>query len=155
LNRHFINDAERRMLEYEDGGELTIEVKSDGDRIITRFTDTGTCILKRDMDEIFSCLYAPSIPDEYTDVGLVTSCQILEKIGGSIHIDSQIGKDNTITIEMPAVEGVQSKGAEYENDLSVYTNGIGKSVLLVDDEVDITDLLMNSGNSEYKFASFA
>jgi two-component system NtrC family sensor kinase len=136
---HIINDAERRMLEYENGGKLSVEVKSNDKKVIVRFTDTGTCILKYDMDEILSRFYAPSVSSIYTDVGLVASCQILKNIGGSIHIDSQIGKNNIITIEIPAVEKVPIKVVEYENDFPVYIGA--KNILLVDDEVDIIDLL--------------
>jgi len=138
---HIINYAERRMLEYEDSGELNIEVKFSNGKVIFCFTDTGTCILKHDMNDILSSFFIPSISDEYTDVGLVSLCEILEKIGGTIYIDSYIGKNNIIKVEIPVVEKVSIKVAEYENGLPVYMRVMGKSILLVDDEVDITELL--------------
>lgn len=141
---HIINYAERRILEYEDSGELSIEAKFDNGEVIVCFTDTGTCILKYDMNEILSCFYAPSASNEYTDIGLVSSCHILEKIGGTIHIDSQIGKKNIIRIEIPAVVEVPIKVSEYKNGLPAYKGVTGKSILLVDDDVDIIDLLAQS-----------
>jgi PAS domain S-box-containing protein len=138
---HIINYAEKRILEYKDSGEIGIEAKFDNGKVIACFTDTGTCILKQDMNEILSC-YTSSASDEYSDIGLVSSCQILDRIGGIIHIDSQIGKSNIIKIEIPAIVEVPIKVSEYENGLPTYKKVTGKSILLVDDEVDITDLLM-------------
>ncbi|MDQ1317944.1 MAG: hybrid sensor histidine kinase/response regulator, partial [Candidatus Poribacteria bacterium] len=128
---HIINYAERRMLEYEYSGELSIEAKFDNGKVIICFTDTGTCILKHDMNEILSCFYAPSESNEYIDIGLVSSCHILEKIGGTIHIDSRIGKKNIIKIEIPAVVKVPIKVSEYKNGLPAYKGVTGKGILLV------------------------
>jgi two-component system, NtrC family, sensor kinase len=140
---HIINDAERRMLEYENGGKLTIEISANEGKAIARFIDTGTCILKRNMSEVLSSTDDSSTPKDYVDIGLITACQILEKIGGTMQIESQIGKDNKIVIELPAAQGVPLEAINIESKIPKQETRMGKRVLLVDDENDIVELLRN------------
>jgi PAS domain S-box-containing protein len=140
---HIINDAERRMLEYENGGKLTIEISANERSIIACFIDTGTCILKRNMAEILSSTDNSSSSNDYVDISLITACQILEKIGGTMQIESQIGKDNKIVIDLPAVHGIPLEVNNIESKIPIQETRMGKRVLLVDDENDIVELLKN------------
>jgi PAS domain S-box-containing protein len=135
---HIINYAEKRMLEYANGGKLSIEAIVDELNFVVRFIDTGTCIIKYDIDDMVSCF---SSLDEDIDVDLIASCQILKNIGGSIHIDSQIGKDNVIALKLPIMSSIPVELTNYDSEVFIQTNKFGKRILLVDDEVDIVDLL--------------
>lgn len=140
---HIINDAERRMLEYENGGRLTMEISANGRKAIACFIDTGTCILKHNMAEILSSTDDSSISNDYIDISLMSACQILEKIDGTMQIESQIGKDNKIILEFPAAPGVPLEVSNVESKIPNQETRVGKRVLLVDDENDIVELLRN------------
>ncbi|HGJ63948.1 TPA: response regulator [bacterium] len=133
---YIINYAEKRMLEYDNGGRLNINIKSNESNIIAQFADTGTCIATYDMETILSC------DNINNDIDLIASCQLLKELGGSMKIDSKIGKMNIISIKLQAIGSIPIEFNGYNNnDEIIGTNKAGKKVLLVDDEIDIIDLL--------------
>lgn len=135
---HIINYAEKRILEYDNKGELNIEINSNETDVIARFIDTGTCIFKYNKDS--TQLYISDLEAD-ADVDLIASCYILGNIGGSIQIDSQIGKYNTITLKLPIINSIPAELAKNKIEISTQLDKTGKRILLVDDEVDIVDLL--------------
>lgn len=136
-----INYAEKRMLEYENGGRLTVESTCEDGNIIIRFMDTGTCVLEGDMAEINDPFFIAQA-DEGVGLGLSISCQFLRNIGGSIRVEGEIGKGNVFTIELPAGKEITSDVTESKttggHDFALET---GKRILVVDDEPTIVELL--------------
>ncbi|HGE69744.1 TPA: PAS domain-containing hybrid sensor histidine kinase/response regulator [Candidatus Poribacteria bacterium] len=140
---HIINDAEQRMLEYDNGGMLNIEISTNEKNVVVCFTDTGTCLLKQNMNEILTSINNSSIYNDYINIGLITACQILEKIGGTMRIESQIGKDNKIIMEFPSAPPIPYEICDTEDEFLNKDTVTVKKVLLVDDENDIAELLQN------------
>lgn len=138
---HIIDYAERRMLAYGEGGNLVIETcKMDG-YVCVQFSDTGTCIIA---DEINYLLNQPSlsyITNDEIGIELIAACQILQRIGGKIYVESQIGKPNIIRIEIPISEEQLVTNFDNNEDILFPVPKLGKKVMLVDDEPDIIDLL--------------
>ena len=136
-----INYSERRMVEYDNGGLLTLESALEDGKIIVRFMDTGACVLRDDIAEISDPFFTAG-EDEGAGLGLSISCQILSDIGGSIHIDSEIGKGNTFTIELPAAEEMAPDTVDRKIETLARSQETGKRVLVVDDEPAIVELIV-------------
>ena len=94
---------------FSQGGKLTIEVKGDGNRIETSFTDTGIGIKKENLRRIFEPFYTTKgsigkgdIPG--TGLGLSVSYGIVKRHEGTIEVESQKGKGTTFTVTLPLNE---------------------------------------------------
>lgn len=137
-----INYAEQRMMEYDHGGQLIVESAFEDGNIIVRFIDTGTCILRNDIFEIPNPFFTQSGQDEEIGLGLSISCQILRNIGGNIRVDSDIGKGNTFTVQLPVLKGVPSDPVDQPEEAVACTPESGKRILVVDDEPTIVGLIV-------------
>jgi len=91
---------------FSQGGKLTIEVKGDGNRIETSFTDTGIGIKKEKLGRILEPFYTTKgsfgkddIPG--TGLGLSVSYGIVKRHKGTIEVKSQKGKGTTFTVILP------------------------------------------------------
>jgi len=158
---HIINYAEQRMMEYDNGGRLTVETSFEEENVIVRFIDTGTCVPGDSLAQILNPFSSAYRADQQIEMGLGVSCQILRDVGGSISIDSQIGKVNVFTIKLPAVKEIPAPGAaarrgtppraltsRARETLAKRRDGIipciaetRKKVMVVDDEQTIVELL--------------
>lgn len=135
-----INYAERRMMEYDDGGQLTVESAFEDGNVVIRFTDTGTCVLQDGIAEILDPFFTAG-EDEGVGLGLSISCQVLRNMGGSIRVDSEIGKGNVFTIVLPVAEEAAPYMLEQKTETDTFALETGKRILVVDDEQAIVELL--------------
>lgn len=135
-----INYAEKRMVEYDNGGRLTVESAFEDGQVIIRFTDTGTCVLEDDIAEILDPFFTAG-EDKGGGLGLSISCQILSNIGGKISVEPEIGKGNVFTIELPVMKETASDMVEHKAATDTFAVETGKRILVVDDEPAIADLL--------------
>ena len=83
------------------GGSLTIRTmhSQDGGFIIITFADTGPGITEEVRERIFDPFYTTK--EHGTGLGLSISYGIIEQHGGTISVDSTIGKGSTFTISLP------------------------------------------------------
>jgi len=83
------------------GGSLTIRSRRspDADSIIVTFADTGHGISEEVRERIFDPFYTTK--EHGTGLGLSISYGIIEQHGGTISVDSIIGKGSTFTISLP------------------------------------------------------
>lgn len=139
---HIIDYAERRILEYDRGGSLVIEVrKTDNDTVCIKFSDTGTCIIVDNINHILNQADLSYFSNDEIGIELIAACQILKKIGGKIHIDSQIGKGTAISIELPVSEELPINSFDSKENILFPVIHSEKKVMVVDDEPDIIELL--------------
>jgi len=137
-----VNYAEQRMLEYEHGGQITVESAFEGGSIVVRFMDTGTCILKDNISELLDPFYTPNGQDEDMGLGLGISYQILRNIGGSIQVDNEMGKGNTFTVKLPVLKEMSPEKVESSEEIDASTTETGKRILVVDDEPAILEMIV-------------
>jgi len=94
----FIN-AQQAMA---DGGELLIRTtKQESDAVID-VSDTGVGIEPEKTDNIFDAFY--STRPQGSGLGLPTTKKIVEAHGGSISVNSEVGKGTSFTIKLPLAE---------------------------------------------------
>ena len=82
------------------GGIITISARADNDRVAISVRDTGIGIADDDLNRIIEPLY--STKARGMGLGLAICKVVLEKSGGILEIESEVGKGSTFTVQVPA-----------------------------------------------------
>jgi signal transduction histidine kinase len=73
------------------GGKITISLKSVGEEVALTLKDTGQGIPKENLKRIFEPFFSTKSPGQGTGLGLFVTRSIIEKLGGAIEVESQLG----------------------------------------------------------------
>lgn len=87
--------------EHEEKGSLTICARRDGEIGRITFTDSGCGMSEEVASHIFEPFYTTKPVGKGTGLGLSMSYGVVEKHGGRIEVQSQIGKGTTFTVTLP------------------------------------------------------
>jgi PAS domain S-box-containing protein len=102
--RRVIENLVRNALEaMPNGGRLTIETKSEGDYINILITDTGVGIPKENFPNLFKSFYTTK--SNGLGLGLAYSQKAIEAHGGTLEVESEVGKGTTFKIHLPFHSG--------------------------------------------------
>ncbi len=86
----------------EGGGEITLSTKTmENEQLMLRVSDTGSGIMKKDLDNIFEPFYTTKKNGEGTGLGLSIVSRIIEHHRGNIEVDSTQGVGTTFVIMLP------------------------------------------------------
>ena len=80
------------------GGSITLETRHAGDWVLLSITDTGTGIPPDARRRIFEPFFTTR---SGTGLGLSIVSGIISSYGGTIDVDSEIGRGTTFTIRLP------------------------------------------------------
>ncbi|MGV8057466.1 MAG: ATP-binding protein [Smithellaceae bacterium] len=83
----------------KNGGNLAIKIVPENENIIVNISDTGTGIEKMDLPRIYDP-YFTSKPAG-TGLGLAVVQKIMEAHGGTINVESVIGRGTTVLLQFP------------------------------------------------------
>jgi len=127
-----------------DGGEITIAAANldvphgDGKQsfVALRITDTGNGMTAQTAEHLFEPFFTTKAPGSGTGLGLSIVHSIVADLGGSIQVDSEVGRGTTFTISIPRVEGSLTVGGATARDGSEPA-----TVLLAEDQDGIRHLL--------------
>lgn len=87
------------------GGCLTINTRRENGHAVVEFSDTGVGIPPEDISLIFEPFFTTKDNGKGTGLGLSISYNIVNKFGGTIEVESQVGKGSTFIVSLPlAVE---------------------------------------------------
>jgi two-component system, NtrC family, sensor kinase len=86
------------------GGTLTLETKHLDGQVDVRISDTGCGIPPNKIPEIFEPFFTTKAPGKGTGLGLYNVKTIVNKMHGTIAVDSQIDKGTTFTLTFPNAE---------------------------------------------------
>ena len=91
-----------------EGGEIRIRTALEGtfgkaQRIIVDFTDTGSGMTPDVMSHIFDPLYTTKDRGHGTGLGLVIVNQVVTELGGTVAVDSNLGKGTRFRLSFPAI----------------------------------------------------
>ena len=88
-----------------EGGQLTIRLADEGDSVRGSVQDTGIGISPEEMDQLFEPFYrteaAKAIASHSTGLGLSIVKGIVERYGGRVGVESEVGKGSTFSFELP------------------------------------------------------
>jgi two-component system phosphate regulon sensor histidine kinase PhoR len=107
IEQTMVNLLDNAVKFNRPGGEARIEVTRTGDsRVRITFTDTGIGIPHDDLPRIFERFYrvdkARSREVGGTGLGLSIVKHIIERLNGTVSVESQLGKGSTFTLLLPA-----------------------------------------------------
>lgn len=83
------------------GGKITATVKPLDGRVALTIQDTGRGIPKEHLKKIFEPFFSTKPPGEGTGLGLFVTRSIIEKLGGEINVESQLGQGTRFCIKLP------------------------------------------------------
>jgi signal transduction histidine kinase len=81
------------------GGTLTIIANTDDDKVIIAVSDTGTGVSEEHKAKLFEPLFTTKARG--IGLGLAVCKNLVEANGGSIGVESEVGKGSTFTIIFP------------------------------------------------------
>ncbi len=106
MERVFMNLLSNAVKYTLSGGSVTARLAADGDQITFEVTDTGIGIpadaLPRLFDEFYRAPNAKEIEKEGTGLGLAIVKGVIEQHGGTITVDSTLGKGSTFRVVLPS-----------------------------------------------------
>lgn len=83
------------------GGTLKIKCFRDNQNLHFTLSDTGTGIGSQDMENIFHPFFTTKAPGKGTGLGLYIAYNEIQKFGGEIKVESQIGNGTTFKLILP------------------------------------------------------
>jgi two-component system cell cycle sensor histidine kinase/response regulator CckA len=110
LGQVFLNlvvNAAQAMPEGEAGkNEIRLLTRYDGDRVIVEVRDTGAGIKAEHLDHLFDPFFTTKPVGVGTGLGLFICKNIVTSLGGSITVQSQIGRGTVFTVCLPRGSGL-------------------------------------------------
>ncbi len=103
LNQVWVNILNNALQAMDYSGQILIETRRDGDRLLVAFTDTGPGIREEHRASVFKPFFTTKKPGEGTGLGLDISRRIVEAHGGRISFESIPGC-TTFTVDLPLAE---------------------------------------------------
>ena len=108
IDRHMMEQVLMNLLlnaiqAMRTGGILTIRTSVEGVYCLVQIRDTGCGISPSVLPRIFDPFFTTKKEGEGTGLGLSVSLGIVERHGGKISVESELGKGTTFTVFIPLV----------------------------------------------------
>jgi signal transduction histidine kinase len=102
LQQVFLNLFLNSIQAMPNGGKLRVSVRSDNDKYLRiDVKDTGCGIPKENLDRIFEPFFTTKEVGRGTGLGLSVIYGVIEKIGGHIKVDSELGQWTIFSVFLP------------------------------------------------------
>jgi PAS domain S-box-containing protein len=124
------------------GGSLEIRCDRDGGLARIRVTDTGSGMDEPTRLRVFEPFFTTKEPGRGTGLGLATSYGIVTQSGGSITVESELGAGTIVTILLPGADGISAREAPAPPPEPRRGDVRGSTVLLVEDEPLLRELVV-------------
>jgi len=89
-------------------GLIRIETRAADEGVVVRISDSGVGIEKQHIDRIFDPFFTTKEPGEGTGLGLSLSYAIVERHGGRMRVESELGFGTTFELWLPWEASVQA-----------------------------------------------
>ncbi len=123
-------------------GVIRIELQRQGRELVVKIRDNGAGIREEDRERIFDPFFTTkeNIQDRGTGLGLSISKSIIEKHNGRLWFHSREGVGTEFVFTLSLVEE-EFSGCQEGGGVELHSALRGKTVLIVDDEEDILNIL--------------
>jgi len=139
---NIVNNARQAVEAFRPQGSIRISTGATGQRVWIRFQDDGPGISEENLAKIFNPFFTTKPVGKGTGLGLSLSYGIIQEHGGSITVESKLGYGTTFIIELPITADAEASTSQMVAPAPLpLPSGKGKSILVVDDEEDILDLI--------------
>jgi two-component system NtrC family sensor kinase len=137
---NLVTNAIQSISSIRSSGTIQISSAVIRDRVVISVTDDGSGISEANMRRIFEPFFTTK--ETGTGLGLSLSRNIVRDIGGDLSVSNSKSCGTTFTLELPVVtNGVETAEDSSSEDPLFLTPDC--SVLIVDDEAHITELIEN------------
>jgi signal transduction histidine kinase len=106
LDRVCTNLVSNAIKYTPEGRAVSLSVGRENDEVVLRCTDDGIGISQADQHQLFSEFFRSTNPaavaEPGTGLGLTIVQRIIERHGGRIEVDSELGRGSTFTVRLPA-----------------------------------------------------
>jgi signal transduction histidine kinase len=103
LNQVFLNLLGNAVQAIKEKGTITVQTRSEGERIVLRVADTGCGIPHENMEQIFNPFYTTKPTGEGTGLGLSLAQDIVAKHHGRLYAESEPGAGSTFIVDLPVM----------------------------------------------------
>lgn len=93
------------------GGTITVELLQDGHNAFLNFTDEGRGITPEDLENVKTKFYKGKGAVRGSGIGLAVVDEIVTAHGGSLNLQSEVGRGTTVTVRLP-LEAPKAHSAE-------------------------------------------
>jgi two-component system NtrC family sensor kinase len=105
LQQVFLNIINNAIDAVSDGGLIIISTDlKDHDKVSITIKDNGSGIPKDKLKHIFEPFYTTKEKGKGTGLGLSITYGIIERLGGEIHVESELNMGTTFTVDIPVTE---------------------------------------------------
>ena len=102
LQQIFLNIINNALAAMEDGGRLDITLERvDENSVSASFADTGRGIPEEDLKRVFEPFFTTKASKGGTGLGLSITYGLVQELGGSIRVESTVGKGTRFTVNLP------------------------------------------------------
>jgi two-component system, NtrC family, sensor kinase len=113
LQQIFLNLFSNALAALEEGGFIQIIVTyKDKDHICVRVSDDGCGISEKDLGRIFEPFFTTKTNKGGTGLGLYITYGLVQEIGGSISVTSEVGKGTDFNLVFPVKANIKNRGNE-------------------------------------------
>jgi signal transduction histidine kinase/ActR/RegA family two-component response regulator len=121
------------------GSERTLGLAA-GDYIVIEVSDTGMGMTDAVKQRIFEPFYTTKAHDAGSGLGLAMVYSFVQRAGGAITVDSEVGAGTKFTIWLPQAQAAgETDAAAAAGDIK---GSADETVLVVDDDDDVRDLMV-------------
>ncbi|MBI5359382.1 MAG: response regulator, partial [Planctomycetes bacterium] len=139
---NIVLNAEQALSGFSQSGKLLIETSQEGTDILIKITDNGPGIPPEMHKTIFEPFFTTKPIGEGTGLGLSLCTNIVKDHNGEISVKSTPGKGATFIIKLPiAPKTDTSEIRKKRKSEHINRNVKGKKVIVIDDEMHITELM--------------
>jgi len=126
------------------GGRVSVTVHAEGREVLLTVTDQGTGIPADILEKVFEPFFTTKTAGRGTGLGLATVKDIVEQAGGSLTIDSEVGRGTSVRVRLPAEVAEPAPDPSSLRESSSEPPavlGAGRRLLVVDDNEHVLKAL--------------
>lgn len=101
LRQVFINIIDNALKYTESGGSIEVMAEKNDSAVIVSISDSGAGIAPEDLPKVKQKFYKANKTKHGSGIGLAVADEIVSMHGGTLDIESELGKGTTVTIMLP------------------------------------------------------
>lgn len=138
------------------GGEVTVMATVHGDQVKIAVRDNGVGIKPDDKSRVFDPFFTTKPVGQGTGMGLAITRQLVERMGGEISIESDLGQGTTIFIALPKWSGgLDSIVEELQSRRTTIPPAAERSkILILDDEQSLLNSFRRILSQHYEVVGY-
>jgi len=114
LNQVFMNLLVNAAHAIEERGVITVRTGTRAEEVWVEIADTGKGIARQHLNRLFEPFFTTKPVGKGTGLGLSLSYAIVQKHGGRIEVESEVGKGTTFRVWLPLRQGQAEPEVEAE-----------------------------------------